>query len=127
MNGLQNNEIRNIIEYLSIIILISILILIISYITTNKDKKKEREKSSIYECGFDPFSDSRIKFEVKYYIIGILFILFDIEILYMIPWSIVIVDIGYFGFLIMYLFLIILSIGYFYEWKEGILEWKVRV
>jgi NADH-quinone oxidoreductase subunit A len=127
MNGLQNNEIRNIIEYLSIIILISILILIMSYITTNKDKKKEREKSSIYECGFDPFSDSRIKFEVKYYIIGILFILFDIEILYMIPWSIVIVDIGYFGFLIMYLFLIILSIGYFYEWREGILEWKVRV
>lgn len=82
------------------------------------------EKISVYECGFEPFEDTRIKFDIKFYLVSILFIIFDMEIVFLFPWTLVLSSIGLFGFLIMSIFLIILFIGFFYEWKIGALDWE---
>lgn len=84
----------------------------------------DSEKNSPYECGFEAFEDSRMKFDVRYYLVAILFIIFDLEIAFLFPWAIVLEDIGLFGFLAMVLFLGILVIGFIYEWKKGALEWE---
>jgi len=81
------------------------------------------EKLSPYECGFEAFEDARMKFDVRYYLVAILFILFDLEIAFLFPWAIVLREIGMFGFLAMVVFLAILVIGFIYEWKKGALEW----
>ena len=86
--------------------------------------QKDPEKLSPYECGFEPFEDSRIKFDVRYYLVAILFIIFDLEIAFLFPWAIVLDEIGIFGFWAMMLFLGILVIGFIYEWKKGALEWE---
>jgi NADH-quinone oxidoreductase subunit A len=82
------------------------------------------EKLSPYECGFEAFEDARMKFDVRYYLIAILFILFDLEIAFLFPWAVVLPDIGVFGFWSMMIFLAILIIGFIYEWKKGALEWE---
>lgn len=82
------------------------------------------EKNSPYECGFEAFEDSRMKFDVRYYLVAILFIIFDLEIAFMFPWGVVLDDIGMFGFISMVIFLAILVIGFIYEWKKGALEWE---
>ena len=82
------------------------------------------EKLSPYECGFEAFEDARMKFDVRYYLIAILFILFDLEIAFLFPWAVVLQDIGTFGFWAMMIFLGILIIGFIYEWKKGALEWE---
>lgn len=82
------------------------------------------EKLSPYECGFEAFEDSRMKFDVRYYLVAILFIIFDLEIAFLFPWAIVLENIGWFGYLAMSLFLGILVIGFIYEWKKGALEWE---
>jgi NADH-quinone oxidoreductase subunit A len=82
------------------------------------------EKLSPYECGFEAFEDARMKFDVRYYLIAILFILFDLEIAFLFPWAVVLQDIGNFGFWAMMIFLGILIIGFVYEWKKGALEWE---
>ena len=82
------------------------------------------EKLSPYECGFEAFEDSRMKFDVRYYLVAILFIIFDLEIAFLFPWAIVLESIGWFGYLAMSLFLGILVIGFIYEWKKGALEWE---
>jgi NADH-quinone oxidoreductase subunit A len=84
----------------------------------------DSEKLSPYECGFEAFEDSRMKFDVRYYLVAILFIIFDLEIAFLFPWAVVIDDIGLFGFLAMMLFLGILVVGFIYEWKKGALEWE---
>ncbi|MFQ5754589.1 MAG: NADH-quinone oxidoreductase subunit A [Acidiferrobacterales bacterium] len=84
----------------------------------------DSEKLSPYECGFEAFEDSRMKFDVRYYLVAILFIIFDLEIAFLFPWAIVLEEIGLFGFLSMMLFLGILIIGFLYEWKKGALEWE---
>ncbi|MBW8055351.1 MAG: NADH-quinone oxidoreductase subunit A [Acidiferrobacterales bacterium] len=84
----------------------------------------DTEKLSPYECGFEAFEDSRMKFDVRYYLVAILFIIFDLEIAFLFPWAIVLEEIGLFGFLAMMLFLGILIIGFLYEWKKGALEWE---
>ena len=84
----------------------------------------DAEKLSPYECGFEAFEDSRMKFDVRYYLVAILFIIFDLEIAFLFPWAVVLEDIGLFGFLAMVLFLGILVIGFIYEWKRGALEWE---
>jgi len=84
------------------------------------------EKLSAYECGFAPFEDARMKFDVRYYLVAILFILFDLEIAFLFPWAIVLKEIGMFGFVAMMIFLGILVIGFAYEWKKGALEWDCR-
>ena len=84
----------------------------------------DSEKLSPYECGFEAFEDARMKFDVRYYLVAILFILFDLEIAFLFPWAIVLQDIGWFGLIAMLIFLGILVVGFIYEWKKGALEWE---
>jgi len=86
--------------------------------------RPDAEKLSPYECGFEAFEDARMKFDVRYYLVAILFILFDLEIAFLFPWAIVLQEIGFFGFMAMMLFLGILIVGFIYEWKKGALEWE---
>jgi len=87
-------------------------------------RRPDKEKLSAYECGFEPFEDTRMKFDVRYYLVAILFIIFDLEIAFLFPWAVVLEEIGLFGYLAMVLFLGILVIGFIYEWKKGALEWE---
>jgi NADH-quinone oxidoreductase subunit A len=87
-------------------------------------RKPDAEKLSPYECGFNPFSNARQKFDVRYYLVAILFIIFDLEVAFLFPWSVSLKSIGLFGFLSMCVFLLILAIGFIYEWKKGALEWE---
>ncbi|MGH8677583.1 MAG: NADH-quinone oxidoreductase subunit A [Burkholderiales bacterium] len=80
-------------------------------------------KLSPYECGFEAFEDARMKFDVRYYLVAILFILFDLEIAFLFPWAVVVEEIGIFGFVAMVIFIAILIVGFIYEWKKGALEW----
>jgi len=86
--------------------------------------RPDPEKLSPYECGFEAFEDARMKFDVRYYLVAILFILFDLEIAFLFPWAVVINEIGLAGFLAMMLFLAILVVGFIYEWMKGALEWE---
>ncbi len=81
-------------------------------------------KLSPYECGFGAFEDARMKFDVRYYLVAILFILFDLEIAFLFPWAVVLKEIGLFGYVSMLIFLAILVVGFIYEWKRGALEWE---
>ena len=85
--------------------------------------KPDTAKNSPYECGFEAFEDARMKFDVRYYLVAILFILFDLEIAFLFPWAVVLQEIGLFGFIAMLVFLSVLVIGFIYEWKKGALEW----
>ena len=85
--------------------------------------RPDPEKLSPYECGFEAFEDARMKFDVRYYLVAILFILFDLEIAFLFPWAVVLPEIGFFGFVAMMIFLFILIVGFVYEWKKGALEW----
>jgi NADH-quinone oxidoreductase subunit A len=86
--------------------------------------KPDPSKLSPYECGFEAFEDARMKFDVRYYLVAILFILFDLEIAFLFPWAVVLPDIGLFGFVAMMIFLAILVVGFIYEWKKGALDWQ---
>ena len=86
--------------------------------------KPSAQKNSPFECGFEAFEDARMKFDVRYYLVAILFILFDLEIAFLFPWAIVLDDIGVFGFLAMVVFLLVLVVGFIYEWMRGALEWE---
>jgi NADH-quinone oxidoreductase subunit A len=86
--------------------------------------RPDSEKLSPYECGFEAFEDARMRFDVRYYLVAILFILFDLEIAFLFPWAIVLEEIGLFGFVSMMIFLAILVVGFIYEWKKGALEWE---
>ena len=85
--------------------------------------EKDAEKLSPYECGFEPFEDSRSKFDVRYYLVAILFIIFDLEIAFLFPWAVSLDTIGGFGLIAMGIFLAILVVGFAYEWKKGALDW----
>ena len=86
--------------------------------------KPDPSKLSPYECGFEAFEDARMKFDVRYYLVAILFILFDLEIAFLFPWAVVLREIGMFGFVSMMIFLAILVVGFVYEWKKGALDWE---
>jgi NADH-quinone oxidoreductase subunit A len=87
-------------------------------------RRPDAAKNSPYECGFEAFEDARMKFDVRYYLVAILFILFDLEIAFLFPWAVAFHDIGMAGFLAMMLFLSILVVGFIYEWKKGALDWE---
>ena len=114
-------------DYLSIIIFLFIALLIsIGFILINfisSPSNPDPEKLSAYECGFDAFDDSRMEFDVRFYLVAILFIIFDLEIAFLFPWAITLGKIGLFGFISMMIFLFILTIGFIYEWKKGALDW----
>jgi NADH-quinone oxidoreductase subunit A len=86
-------------------------------------QRPDNEKLSAYECGFNAFDDARMKFDVKFYLVAILFIIFDLEVAFLFPWALVFGDLGWFGFISMMLFLGVLTVGFVYEWKKGALEW----
>ncbi len=86
--------------------------------------RPDSAKLSPYECGFEAFEDARMKFDVRYYLVAILFILFDLEIAFLFPWAVVLKEIGTFGFISMLIFLAILVVGFVYEWMKGALEWE---
>ncbi|MGE0847481.1 MAG: NADH-quinone oxidoreductase subunit A [Flavobacteriaceae bacterium] len=85
--------------------------------------RPDTEKLSAYECGFDAFDDARMKFDVRFYLVAILFIIFDLEVAFLFPWSVAFGDLGWFGFWSMMVFLAVLTVGFAYEWKKGALEW----
>ena len=87
-------------------------------------RRPDDEKLSPYECGFEPFEDTQMKFDVRFYLVAILFIIFDLEIAFLFPWAVVLDEIGMFGLSAMFLFLAILVVGFIYEWKKGALEWE---
>ena len=87
-------------------------------------RRPDAEKGSPYECGFEAFEDARMKFDVRYYLVAILFIIFDLEIAFLFPWAVVFTDLGWQAFAAMGLFLGVLVIGFVYEWKKGALEWE---
>ena len=117
-----------IIEYLPILIFIGIavamavLIVAASYILG--EQRPDSEKVSAYECGFEAFDDARSRFDVRFYLVAILFIIFDLEVAFLFPWAVSLGEIGVFGFWSMMVFLAILTIGFIYEWKKGALEWE---
>ena len=86
--------------------------------------RPDPEKLSPYECGFEAFEDARMKFDVRYYLVAILFILFDLEIAFLFPWAVSLDSIGFFGFMAMMIFLTILVVGFIYEWMKGALDWE---
>jgi NADH-quinone oxidoreductase subunit A len=87
-------------------------------------QRPDSEKLSPYECGFDPFEDARVRFDVRYYLVAILFIIFDLEVAFLFPWAVSLGDIGLFGFWSMIVFLAVLTVGFAYEWRKGALEWE---
>jgi NADH-quinone oxidoreductase subunit A len=109
---------------LFILVGVGIGLLLLTVGTLVAPDRPDAAKLSPYECGFEAFEDARMKFDVRYYLIAILFILFDLEIAFLFPWAVVLPDIGIFGFWSMMVFLAILVIGFVYEWKKGALEWE---
>jgi len=87
-------------------------------------QRPDSEKFSPYECGFEPFEDARVRFDVRYYLVAILFIIFDLEVAFLFPWAVSLGDIGIFGFWSMVVFLGVLTVGFAYEWMKGALEWE---
>jgi len=115
-------------EYLPILIflgvaigLATVMVIIPRILGANRPDK---EKLSAYECGFEAFGDARGKFDIRFYLVAILFIIFDLEIAFLFPWAITLADIGSAGFWSMMIFLGVLTIGFIYEWKKGALEWS---
>jgi NADH-quinone oxidoreductase subunit A len=111
-----------IVIFFALAIGLSILLLGINY--WRSVRHPNPEKLSPYECGFNAFDDTRHRFDVRFYLVAILFIIFDLEIAFLFPWAISLGKIGMFGFWSMIVFLSILAIGFFYEWKKGALEWE---
>ena len=116
-------------EYFNILILLIIgivlgLILILLSVIFATDKG-DIEKLSAFECGFEPFDETKGKFEIHFYLVGILFIIFDLEIALLFPWAVSVNSLGYFGFFSVIMFLAILTVGFIYEWKKGALDWNL--
>lgn len=115
-------EYGSILVFLLISAVLSVVIFFLSYVVALQ--KQDPEKISAYECGFDPFGDARNTFDIRFYLVSILFIIFDLEVAFLFPWAVSLETIGLFGFSTMLIFLIILTIGFVYEWKKGALDWE---
>ena len=118
----------NYLEYLPIFVFVIIAVglsagfaLLSGFVGPNNPDK---EKLSAYECGFPPFDDARGRFDVRFYLVAILFIIFDLEVAFLFPWAVSLGNIGFFGFYSMMFFLMILTVGFIYEWKKGALDWE---
>jgi len=108
--------------FIGIAVGLAVIIVVASYVVA--PQRPDSEKVSAYECGFEAFDDSRGRFDVRFYLVAILFIIFDLEVAFLFPWAVALGDIGMFGFWSMMVFLGILTIGFIYEWKKGALEWE---
>ena len=115
-------------EYLPLVVFIAVAagiglaLLVAPFIVAYR--APDPEKLSAYECGFNAFDDARMKFDVRFYLVAILFIIFDLEVAFLFPWAVALGDIGLFGFWSMMLFLAVLTVGFIYEWRKGALEWE---
>nr|QJH88473.1 Nad3 [Pterocladia lucida] len=116
------NEYSTILLFFVIAFALSIVIFGISYFIVLK--KADQEKVSAYECGFNPFDDARATFDIRFYLVAILFLIFDLEISFLFPWSLSLNTIPLIGFWSMVIFLIVLTVGFVYEWRKGALEWE---
>ena len=112
----------SILVFLAIALGLSLVMVVIPLILAKQNP--DAEKLSPYECGFEPFADARGKFDVQFYLVAILFIIFDLEIAFLFPWAITLKDTGVLGFWSMFTFLTVLAVGFIYEWKKGALEWQ---
>jgi NADH-quinone oxidoreductase subunit A len=115
-------------EYLPILIFLGIAIAMAGFMVVAAfvvaHQRPDSEKVSSYECGFEAFDDARGQFDVRFYLVAILFIIFDLEVAFLFPWAVSLEQIGVFGFWTMFIFLLILTIGFVYEWRKGALEWE---
>jgi NADH-quinone oxidoreductase subunit A len=116
------------IEYLPILVFLALavglaLVIVVASLIVAR-QRPDTEKLSSYECGFEPFNDSRQRFDVRFYLVAILFIIFDLEVAFLFPWAVSLGNIGLFGFWSMMLFLGVLTVGFIYEWRKGALEWE---
>src|ERR1700753_69664 len=107
--------------FIGIALVIGLALLVAPFIVAYKNP--DPEKLSAYECGFNPFDDARMKFDVRFYLVSLLFIIFDREVAFLFPWAVAFHDVGAFGFWSMILFLAVLTVGFVYEWNKGALEW----
>jgi NADH-quinone oxidoreductase subunit A len=107
--------------FVAIAFVISGVLLVVPFFIA--PNKPDPEKVSTYECGFDAFDDARMKFDVRFYLVSLLFIIFDLEVAFLFPWAVAFGDVGLFGFWAMMVFLGVLTIGFIYEWRKGALEW----
>lgn len=115
-------------EYLPILVFLIIasglsLVMIVGSLLVGK-RNPDKNKLAAYECGFDAFDDARSRFDVRFYLVAILFIIFDLEIAFLFPWAITLGDIGLYGFVSMMIFLTVLTVGFIYEWNKGALDWE---
>lgn len=111
-----------IVVFLAVATGMALVIVLASFIVAKQ--KPDPEKNSAYECGFEAFGDARSKFDVRFYLVSILFIIFDLEIAFLFPWAITLGNIGLFGFWSMIVFLGVLTVGFIYEWRKGALDWE---
>lgn len=111
-----------ILVFIIVAVLFGVVMLVAGYIFA--PHRPDDEKLSPYECGFEAFEDTRMKFDVRYYLVAILFIIFDLEIAFLFPWAVALKEIGGLGFWAMMMFLAVLVVGFIYEWKKGALEWE---
>jgi NADH-quinone oxidoreductase subunit A len=115
-------------EYLPILLFLGIAIVmavaVVAASLLAARQSPDSEKLSPYECGFEPFEDARSKFDVRFYLVSLLFIIFDLEVAFLFPWAVSLGDLGMFGFWSMMVFLGVLTVGFIYEWKKGALEWE---
>jgi len=110
-----------IVIFIGVALVLGLALLITPFIVAYK--QPDSEKLAAYECGFAAFDDARMKFDVRFYLVAILFIIFDLEVAFLFPWAVAFKDVGWFGFWSMMIFLGVLTIGFIYEWKKGALEW----
>ena len=118
----MNNQFLLFTLFNSLSLLICLVIFMLSYIFSQKEIKNT-DSFSPYECGFEAFGDARNSFDVKFYLVGILFLIFDLELIFFIPWAVSIVQVEFLSFFTMFIFLVVLTIGFIYEWKKGALDW----
>ena len=116
------NEYLPILLFIAIAVGLAVIIVLASYILG--EQRPDSEKVSAYECGFEAFDDARSRFDVRFYLVSLLFIIFDLEVAFLFPWAVSLGSIGLFGFWSMMIFLAILTIGFVYEWRKGALEWE---
>jgi NADH-quinone oxidoreductase subunit A len=121
---IQVFEYLNILIFLILSALLSTLLILLSYVLA--PKLLDDEKLSVYECGFRPFQDARLKLDIQFYIVAILFLLFDLEIAFLFPWVLSVSNLGFLGFSSGISFLFVLVVGFIYEWKKGALNWSFK-
>ena len=111
-----------IVLFIAVALVVGLALLIAPFLVAYRNP--DPEKLSAYECGFNSFDDARMKFDIRFYLVSILFIIFDLEVAFLFPWAVALKDIGDFGFWSMIVFLAVLTVGFIYEWRKGALEWE---